>query len=103
MDIIDTQIDRAVTLLGFMDGPEAAGVMIASGVASEEAFFAVKAAEILVAPFPYTPSQMDAMHAMADLEEVSYAEWLRQDAQDAQYIQDDGDYLDRKFTGAVFA
>jgi hypothetical protein len=46
---------------------------------------------------------MDAMHAMADLEEVSYAEWLRQDAQDAQYIQDDGDYLDRKFTGAVFA
>lgn len=104
MDITDTQIDRAVTLLGFMDGPEAAGVMVASGVSSEEAFFAVKAAEILVAPFPYTPSQMDAMNALADLGEVSYAEWVAQDeAQDAQYVQDDGDYLDRKYTGAVFA
>lgn len=44
---LDTLLDRALALLGFMDFRAAAMVLVNAGVPSEHAFLALKAAEIL--------------------------------------------------------
>ena len=47
MDITD--INRARQLLGFMDAHAAAHQMVESGMTAENAFLAIKAAEVLTA------------------------------------------------------
>ena len=44
----DALLDRAYTLLRFLDLPEAAKVLMDAGVGTEDAFLAVQAAKILV-------------------------------------------------------
>lgn len=73
----DNQINRAAVILAFMAPKEAAVVLADAGVPADEAFLAIKAAEILVAQ-------------ASPEEDVSW------------YADDDGDYLDRGYTGRVF-
>lgn len=92
---IDNIIDRAVALLGFMDAKSAAVVLADAGVPNDMAFFALKAAEILVtpAPLPYSHQEQEAGHALADMEDAARLDWYTS--------EDNSEYQDRMYTGAV--
>jgi hypothetical protein len=49
---LDTLLNRAIALLGFMDAEAAAGVLKAAGVSNEHAFLALKAAELFLISGP---------------------------------------------------
>jgi len=85
----DALINRSAALLAFMPAKEAAVVLVDSGVPSDEAFFAIQAAVILVtpAPAPYSNDELEAGHALADMEEAGRWDWYND--------EDRGDYMAR--------
>lgn len=85
----DTLINRASALLAFMGPKEAAVVLADGGVPPDEAFFALKAAVILVtpAPVPYSNDELEAGHFLADMEADGRLDWF--------LGEDHGDYMDR--------
>lgn len=79
----DVLIQRSQALLGFMSPVEAVGVLADAGIPVEDAFLAVKAAEILERPVVLPASAEEPC-------EESDEDYL------ARHIWDDGDYMDRK-------
>ena len=106
MDNIEATIDRAATLLGFMSPKDAAKVLADAGMDATEAFLAIQAAAILVQPAAACAdeggqslggemahdAEMLAAHNAANESDADYLD---------RHVWDDGDYLDRSYTGRV--
>jgi hypothetical protein len=112
---IETLIDRATALLAFMAPKEAAVVLADAGVAPEAAFLAIQAAAILAQPAAACADEggqslggemahdaaLLALHYAGD-EDRAALELSCDPREYPGYDHDDGDYIDRRYTGRVY-